>query len=136
ERALSLSDAAASGPGLALLAGAIAIGAGIGAVLARRVEMTGMPELVAVLHSFVGLAAVLVGISSYLAPHADPTGAAVPGQDAAGLVAHGAAAEAAAAQIVHLVEIWIGIAVGAITFTGSIVAWGKLRGSISGRPLL
>ena len=136
DRALSLSDPAASGTGFALLAGAVAVGAAIGAVLARRVEMTGMPELVAVLHSFVGLAAVLVGISSYLAPHADPTGAAMPGQDAASLVAHDAAGEAAAAQIVHLVEIWIGIAVGAITFTGSIVAWAKLRGSLSGKPLL
>ncbi|MBN8613266.1 MAG: NAD(P)(+) transhydrogenase (Re/Si-specific) subunit beta [Deltaproteobacteria bacterium] len=105
--------------GLGLLAGAIVIGAGIGGALARRVEMTGMPELVAVLHSFVGLAAVLVGISSYLAP---PAGDAAHPDEAA--------------RIVHLVELWIGVAVGAITFTGSIIAWAKLRGSLSGKPLL
>ncbi len=58
------------GAGLPLLIGAVLAGSVIGAVLARRVEMTGMPELVAILHSFVGLAAVLVGISSYLAPRA------------------------------------------------------------------
>ncbi|UJR83515.1 NAD(P)(+) transhydrogenase (Re/Si-specific) subunit beta [Sandaracinus amylolyticus] len=127
-------DGSVRGLGFALLAVSITIGGAIGAVLARRVEMTGMPELVAVLHSFVGLAAVLVGISSYLSPHADPTGALVPGEDAAGLVA--AESEAAAARIVHVVEIWIGVAVGALTFTGSVIAWGKLRGTISGKPLL
>ncbi len=100
--------------GIGLLIGAVVIGCGIGATLARRVEMTGMPELVAILHSFVGLAAVFVGIGSY-----------VQGSDHEG-----------AELIVHLVEIWVGVAVGAVTFTGSIVAWGKLRGSISGKPLL
>jgi NAD(P) transhydrogenase subunit beta len=113
-----------SGAGLALLVGAIVAGAGVGSVLAQRVEMTGMPELVAILHSFVGLAAVLVGISSYLAP---------PGSHGAGSVS---VSHDDAARIVHLVELWIGVAVGAITFTGSVIAWGKLRGSISGRPLL
>jgi H+-translocating NAD(P) transhydrogenase subunit beta len=101
---------------LALLAGAIGVGFFIGATLAKRVEMTGMPELVAVLHSFVGLAAVLVGFSSYLHPHgisSDPV-----------------------AVVVHEVEVWIGVAVGAVTFTGSIIAWGKLKGTISGKPLL
>jgi NAD(P) transhydrogenase subunit beta len=116
------SFAMPSGAGLGLLVGAIVVGAGVGGVLAQRVEMTGMPELVAVLHSFVGLAAVLVGISSYLSP---------PGAHGAGAVVHDDAA-----RIVHLVELWIGVAVGAITFTGSVIAWGKLRGSISGRPLL
>ena len=96
--------------GAALLAGGA-----IGAVVARRVAMTSMPELVAILHSFVGLAAVLVGISSFVEPGRELTG-----------VEHG----------IHLVEIWIGVAVGAVTFTGSIVAWGKLRGTLSGRPLL
>ena len=100
---------------MGLLAGAIVIGAGIGGVLARRVEMTGMPELVAILHSFVGLAAVLVGIGSYVSGEAHVEGAAL---------------------VVHLVEIWVGVAVGALTFTGSVIAWGKLRGSISGKPLL
>jgi H+-translocating NAD(P) transhydrogenase subunit beta len=103
----------------AMLAAAVVGGAGIGAVLARRVEMTGMPELVAILHSFVGLAAVMVGVSSYLAP---------TGRDATMLDATG--------RVVHLLEIWVGIAVGAVTLTGSVVAWGKLRGSISGKPLL
>jgi len=105
------------GVGLVFLAGAIGAGAGVGAVLARKVEMTGMPELVAILHSFVGLAAVLVGISSYLAPGAH---VALEGSG----------------RIVHQVEIWVGIAVGAVTLTGSIIAWGKLRGTISGKPLL
>ena len=109
---------------LGLLAGAVCLGSVIGAYLAQRVEMTGMPELVAILHSFVGLAAVLVGISSYLSPH----GGGTP----EGLLVE----TDAAARIVHLVEIGIGVAVGALTFTGSVVAWGKLRGSISGKPLL
>lgn len=104
------------GTALALLAGAIGVGFFIGATLAKRVEMTGMPELVAVLHSFVGLAAVLVGFSSYLHPHGIST--------------------EPVAVVVHEVEVWVGVAVGAITFTGSIVAWGKLKGSISGKPLL
>jgi NAD(P) transhydrogenase subunit beta len=108
---------AAPGVGMTLLAAAVVGGACVGAVLARRVEMTGMPELVAILHSFVGLAAVLVGISSYLAPGAH---VALEGSSMA----------------VHQVEIWIGIAVGAVTLTGSVIAWGKLRGSISGKPLL
>ncbi len=99
-----------------IVAGAIAAGGIIGAFLAARVQMTGMPELVALLHSFVGLAAVLVGMSSYLNPI----------QEAASPTEH----------TIHLIEIWIGIAVGAITFTGSIIAWAKLRGSMSGKPLL
>jgi NAD(P) transhydrogenase subunit beta len=78
--------------------------------------MTGMPELVAVLHSFVGLAATLVGFASYLSP----------------ITPHAVGAE----RTVHLVEIGIGIAVGALTFTGSVIAWAKLRGSVSGKPLL
>ncbi len=103
--------------GLAMMVSCVVIGGGIGAVLARRVEMTGMPELVAILHSFVGLAAVMVGVSSYLAPrgniHAD-----------------------VATRVVHMGEVWVGIAVGAITLTGSIIAWAKLKGSLSGKPLL
>ncbi|MFT4622497.1 MAG: NAD(P) transhydrogenase subunit beta [Myxococcota bacterium] len=98
----------------ALAAGAIVAGGLIGAVLAKRVAMTAMPELVAILHSFVGLAAVLVGVSSYLGLHA---------LDGAELA-------------VHLVEVWLGVAIGAITFTGSIIAWAKLRGTLGGTPLL
>ena len=98
-----------------LMLASVLVGSGIGAVLASRVAMTAMPELVAVLHSFVGLAAVLVGISSALDPHEALT---------------------RGAQVVHLVEIWLGVAIGAITFTGSIIAWAKLKGSLSGKPLL
>ena len=101
--------------GMGVLAGALVLGSVIGARLAQKVEMTGMPELVAILHSFVGLAAVLVGFSSYLSGHGHDEGPE---------------------RTVFLTEIWIGLIVGAVTFTGSIVAWGKLRGSISGRPLL
>ncbi|RYZ01636.1 MAG: NAD(P)(+) transhydrogenase (Re/Si-specific) subunit beta [Myxococcales bacterium] len=98
-----------------LLAAAVAVGAGIGALLASRVAMTSMPELVAVLHSFVGLAAVLVGIASYLGGHAAPT----PTE-----------------QLLHEIEIFVGVFVGALTFTGSIIAFLKLRGSLRSKPLL
>ncbi len=102
--------------GLAIMLSAATIGAVIGQVLARRVEMTGVPELVALLHSFVGLAAVLVGVSTYLSPPE--------------------VVQTTAGRTVHLVEIWVGVAVGALTLTGSIIAWGKLRGAITGKPLL
>jgi NAD(P) transhydrogenase subunit beta len=95
---------------------AIAIASVIGIVVARKVEMTSMPELVAILHSFVGLAAVLVGFGSYIDPHtATLTGSA---------------------HTIHLVEIFIGVFIGAITFTGSIIAWGKLQGTIRSKPLV
>jgi NAD(P) transhydrogenase subunit beta len=112
--------------GMVALVGAIAIGAVIGSVLARRVEMTGMPELVAVLHSFVGLAAVFVGISSFVASRATAHNAAVAE----------APVDPRILELVHRGEIWAGVAVGALTFTGSIIAWAKLKGSISGKPLL
>ena len=103
-----------------LLAPAIIVGVIIGAILAARVAMTAMPELVAILHSFVGLAATLVGIVNFMqAPH---------GGGAAG--GHGAM------TVIHDVEIFIGVFIGAVTFSGSIIAFGKLRGSISGNPLL
>src|SRR6266700_3875135 len=111
------SQAAQSGHELSavgLLAGALGVGCVIGALLAARVAMTSMPELVAMLHSFVGAAAVLVGIATYLQP----------------------GAEVAAARSVHLVEIFIGVLVGAVTFSGSIVAFGKLRGIVGSKPLL
>jgi H+-translocating NAD(P) transhydrogenase subunit beta len=100
-----------------VLTGAIAAGSAVGWRMARRVEMTGMPELVAVLHSFVGLAATLVGFSSYLAP---------AGVQLAGPVE----------RTVHLVEVCVGVSVGAVTLTGSVIAWGKLKGTLSGKPLL
>ncbi len=97
----------------ALLLGALIVGATIGLVLARRVRMTGMPELVAILHSFVGLAAVIVGFSGVL------------GAEAAG-----------AGDIFHSVETCLGVLIGAVTFSGSVVAYGKLSGTIGGKPLL
>ncbi|MCA9705950.1 MAG: NAD(P)(+) transhydrogenase (Re/Si-specific) subunit beta [Myxococcales bacterium] len=100
--------------GYGMLAAGIVPGAIIGAVLAARVAMTSMPELVAVLHSFVGLAAVLVGIASYL----------------------GATSLSGTELTIHQIEIYVGVFVGAITFTGSVIAFAKLRGSISGRPLI
>jgi NAD(P) transhydrogenase subunit beta len=98
----------------ALLGGAIAIGCVIGAWLSARVAMTQMPELVAILHSFVGAAAVLVGIVTQM------TGAG--GGDVGGAA--------------HRLEIGIGVLVGAVTFSGSVVAFLKLRGTIGGKPLL
>jgi len=98
-----------------LLLGSLCVGGVVGAVMAARVVMTGMPQLVAILHSFVGLAAVLVGISTYMTPDASIVGSA---------------------KIVHDIEIWLGVGIGAITFTGSVLAWAKLRGSLSGKPLL
>ncbi|HEY0882502.1 MAG TPA: NAD(P)(+) transhydrogenase (Re/Si-specific) subunit beta, partial [Archangium sp.] len=112
----NLGDLASRTTGIGLLLGTAVIGGAIGAVLAKRVEMTGMPELVAVLHSFVGLAAVLVGFSSYLHPLEAP--------------------QSDVHHLVHQVEIWVGIAVGAITFTGSIVANLKLSAKISSAPLV
>jgi NAD(P) transhydrogenase subunit beta len=101
--------------GLTILAAVLIPGAAIGALVASRVQMTAMPQLVAILHSFVGAAAVLVGFATYLAGHGTLTGA-----------------EAS----VHLVEIYIGVCIGSITFTGSVIAFGKLQGTITGRPLL
>ena len=93
----------------------MAIGGGIGAFLASRVEMTQMPELVAILHSFVGLAAVLVGFASYLDPDLQLTGAE---------------------HTIHSIEVYLGILIGALTFTGSVIAWGKLNGKIGSAPLI
>lgn len=91
-------------------------GALIGAVLAKRVEMTSMPELVAILHSFVGAAAVLVGLASFLDPGHD----SLSGTN----------------KMIHEIEILLGVFIGGVTFTGSVVAFGKLRGSLSGKPIL
>ncbi len=98
-----------------LLSFAIILGVVIGSVVAMRVEMTGMPQLVAILHSFVGLAAVLVGFASYLDPSSHFEGAE---------------------KTIHEVEIYLGILIGAVTFTGSVVAFGKLQGVIGSKPLL
>ncbi|HET9702874.1 MAG TPA: Re/Si-specific NAD(P)(+) transhydrogenase subunit beta [Vicinamibacterales bacterium] len=98
-----------------VLGAALVVGGAIGAVLASRVEMTSMPQLVAILHSFVGAAAVLVGIATAL----DRS------QLFTGIEAR-----------IHETEIFIGVFVGAVTFTGSVVAFGKLQGLIGSRPLL
>ena len=92
----------------------IVIGSVIGLVVARRVEMTGMPQLVAALHTFVGIAAVFIGINSELAPPAELIGAE---------------------KIIHEVEVFLGVFIGAVTTTGSIVAFGKLAGILDGKPL-
>ena len=101
--------------GYPTLAAAMAIGSAIGAVMAARVEMTSMPQLVAILHSFVGAAAVLVGLGGTLDPNAVHVGI-----DAT----------------IHEIETFVGVFVGAVTFTGSIVAFGKLQGLIRSKPLL
>jgi NAD(P) transhydrogenase subunit beta len=105
---------------VALLAVAMVIGGGIGLWRARVVEMTGMPELIALLHSFVGLAAVLVGWNGYLEV------------EAAGVAQTTVAPELLG---IHSVEVGVGVFIGAVTFTGSIVAFGKLSGRMKSRPL-
>jgi len=96
----------------------VLIGGSIGANLARKVEMTAMPQLVAMLHSFVGLAAVLIGFSSALSISVDATHAL-----------------SGAARTIHDVETYLGVIIGAITFTGSLIAYGKLTGKLSSSPL-
>ncbi|MGB2500469.1 MAG: NAD(P)(+) transhydrogenase (Re/Si-specific) subunit beta, partial [Mariniblastus sp.] len=103
--------------GLFVLVGALVAGGIVGGFLAVRVAMTGMPQLVAILHSFVGLAAVLVGFSVFLHGHGSSDGT------------HGV-------QLIHDIEIFLGVFIGGLTFTGSVVAWGKLDGKINSRPLL
>ncbi len=122
----------------------------IGVRLALKVEMTEMPELVAVLHSFVGMAAVLVGFNSFIDLHPSAPAEVVVSVGSnldATLAAARAAFEQAAsvAQVehlsgamlnIHLVEVFLGVFIGAVTFTGSVVAFGKLRGLISSKPLM
>jgi proton-translocating NAD(P)+ transhydrogenase subunit beta len=102
----------------ALVVVAVAIGGGVGAVIARRVPMTSMPELVAAFHSLVGMAAVLVAAGALYAPAAFDIGAegAIHGQS--------------------LIEMSLGVAIGAVTFTGSVIAFLKLSGRMSGKPIL
>ncbi|GLY65557.1 Re/Si-specific NAD(P)(+) transhydrogenase subunit beta [Amycolatopsis taiwanensis] len=105
---------------ITLMVVAMAAGAVIGLLRARRVEMTGMPELIALLHSFVGLAAVLVGWNGYLDVEAQPGQTEISGS----LLG------------IHHAEVFIGIFIGAVTFTGSIVAYLKLSAKINSRPLM
>jgi NAD(P) transhydrogenase subunit beta len=104
-----------------LLIGAMVIGAAIGLYRAARVPMTGMPELIALFHSFVGLAAVLVGWNGYLEVEAGD--------------ASGAGADIDPSLLgIHHAEVVIGVFIGAVTFTGSIVAWGKLSARFLSAP--
>lgn len=98
------------------IVGALLVGAAVGLLAARKVQMTQMPELVALMHSLVGLAACLVGFASYV-----DTSTVFP---------------TPAEKSIHEMEIYIGILIGAVTFSGSIVAFGKLSGKIGGKPLL
>jgi NAD(P) transhydrogenase subunit beta len=114
-------DVGLAGIGAVLVIVAVAVGAGIGLWRARRVPMTGMPELIAILHSFVGLAAVLVGWNGYLSvegAQADDGFAPVEGAG------------------IHSAEVGIGVFIGAVTFTGSIVAFLKLSARIKSSPLM
>ena len=97
-----------------LLLGALVIGGSIGILLARRVQMTQMPELVAILHSLVGLAAVAVGFANFMDPIVHHTGVELT---------------------IHDIETYLGILIGAVTFSGSVIAFGKLSGRIGGKPL-
>ena len=101
--------------GLPWIIGSLAVGGAIGLFAARKVQMTQMPELVALMHSLVGLAACLVGFASYV-----DTSIVLEG----------------AAKTIHHVEIYLGILIGAVTFSGSVIAFGKLSGKIGGKPLL
>ena len=103
--------------GIPWIIGCMVVGGSIGLYAARTVKMTQMPELVALMHSLVGLAAMLVGFANYIDPAAS---------------AHTSGAEKA----IHEIEIYIGILIGAVTFSGSIIAFGKLSGKISGSPML
>ncbi len=101
--------------GMVCLVVALAIGGPIGFIAAKKIEMTQMPELVALMHSLVGLAAVLIGLISYYAS---------------------AAKANSTEEGIHLIEIYIGILIGAVTLSGSLIAFGKLSGKISGKPWL
>jgi NAD(P) transhydrogenase subunit beta len=101
-----------------MIVAGIAIGGGVGFVIARKIQMTALPQLVAAFHSLVGLAAVLVALAAFYSPEA--YGIGLPGAIAQG----------------SLIEMSLGTAIGAITFTGSIVAFAKLQGLVSGKPLV
>jgi len=96
----------------------IAIGGGIGYVIAKKIAMTDLPQLVAAFHSLVGLAAVMVAAAAFYSP-----------------ASYGIVGENGQIKTASLIEMALGVAIGALTFTGSIVAWGKLQGVISGKPL-
>ncbi len=101
--------------GIPWIVGALVVGGSVGLYAAKKVQMTQMPELVALMHSLVGLAACLVGFASYVDTSVQYTGAE---------------------KTIHEVEIYLGILIGAVTFSGSVIAFGKLSGKIGGKPLL
>src|SRR2546421_1251431 len=103
--------------GLAWVAIALVVGGSIGLVLARTVRMTQMPELVAFMHSLVGLVAMIVGYASFIDPSAS-------------------AGMSGAEVTIHHIEIYVGVLIGAVTLSGSVIAFGKLSARISGKPLL
>ena len=103
--------------GIPWIIGAMVVGGAIGLYAARTVQMTQMPELVALMHSMVGMAAVLVGYATYVDPEASKN-------------------LDSAAHTIHAMEIYIGIFIGAVTFSGSVIAFGKLSGRIGGKPML
>ena len=147
--ALVATIASPSVSGVVYILIAMAIGGAVGARLALKVEMTQMPELVAILHSFVGLAAVLVGFNSFI--ELIPSGSTSVVLSFSSPEEFMAAAQAAMSKLaeegaqqghltgamlnIHLTEIFLGVFIGAVTFTGSIVAFGKLNGIISSKPL-
>ena len=150
--ALIATIASPSVHGVIFILVAMVIGGAIGARLALKVEMTQMPELVAILHSFVGLAAVLVGYNSFIellpadaaqqlvlplngSPEEIMAAAQAAINQLAQQTANGHGHLTGAMLNIHLTEIFLGVFIGAVTFTGSIVAFGKLRGTISSKPL-
>ncbi|HDR9482263.1 TPA: Re/Si-specific NAD(P)(+) transhydrogenase subunit beta [Burkholderia aenigmatica] len=104
-----------SAEGIPYIVAALVVGGAVGLIAAKKVQMTQMPELVALMHSLVGLAACLVGFASYIDTSVQFTGAE---------------------HAIHEVEIYVGILIGAVTFAGSVIAFGKLSGKIGGKPLL
>ena len=103
--------------GLPYILGAMVVGAAIGLYAARIVKMTQMPELVALMHSLVGLAAMLVGYANYIDPAVS-------------------ANLTPAEKTIHEIEMYLGVLIGAVTFSGSVIAFGKLSGRIGGKPML
>jgi len=101
--------------GIPWIVGALLVGGSIGLYAAKKVQMTQMPELVAIMHSLVGLAACLVGFASYVDTSIAYTGAE---------------------KTIHEIEIYVGVLIGAVTFSGSVIAWGKLSAKIGGKPML
>jgi NAD(P) transhydrogenase subunit beta len=114
-----------------LIAGGIAIGGGIGAITARRIAMTDMPQLVAAFHSLVGLAAVLVAGAAFYSPAAFGIGSCVTH-----FIPDGGSICITTIRMQSLIEMSLGVAIGAITFAGSIIAFAKLNGNMSGAPII